>query len=137
MPIKKFKDGTQVELKDTKKLQLLSLKEFAHVLGYRFDNVHGNFYKIRGDIYPTSRSEVSLYTIQQWHNKGLSILLAGTSKYPWHGEDVNRDIANTLGMKGITPILTAPYAKLVTKTKLQWSKKCREVIVTDHQIELI
>ena len=66
MPTKYFAStDTYVELKDTMKLQKVSLDGFAAKLGYFCDEYKGNYFK---NSCGSSRNKVSLNTMQDWHN---------------------------------------------------------------------
>lgn len=127
MPIKKFKDGTGVELKHTYKLQIQSLNNFAEYLGFTLDSWNGNY----ASESPNCKI-VSLHTMQSWHNGSWGSLLDNVEV----GKPIRYKVAKFLGipMHGYDK---AEKSKLVRKTKLQYSKRRSTYIVTDHQIELI
>lgn len=132
MLIKKFKDGSEAELKDTTNIQLQSLINFAEKIKYRYRADLGLFANTFGGI---ERTTVSVETMQTWHNSNFKRLLVN---YPWHGEPYYTEVEDTLQLtKGYSQPEIAIKSKLVNKTKLQWSKKQRKLITVDHQIEFI
>ena len=131
MPLKYFAStDTYVELKDTTRLQKNSLDLFARGVGYH--PFHGHYYKYAYIYEPTSMNVVSLSTMQNWHNGNFSEY----GLYSWHGERVIDVAAEKIGVNP-TQLELAVSNKVLHTTHLQWSKKRKELVCTDHQISLI
>jgi hypothetical protein len=129
MPIKKFGEVC-VELKDTENLQMQSLCGFMEALGYDYYNGH---FESVSHLTPTDRAYIGLNTAQRWHNCGFGVV----GSY-WHAVPVPCELLEMLGFsKSNSLAIMSKDAKLVTKTKLQWSKKLHNVLVVDHQIEFV
>ena len=129
MPTKYFAStDTHVELKDTMKLQKASLDGFAKVLGYCWFHESGHYYKIDYIYEPSSRNVVSLLSMQNWHNGRYGLGF-------WHkSEDLDAMLA-FMAQVNINNVDYAKAAKLVQTTHLQYSKKQRKLLCTDHQIQ--
>lgn len=131
MPLKYFaRTGTSVELKDTTRLQKNSLDLFA--LAIEYQPFHGNYYKHGYIFEPTSKNIISLNTMQNWHNGNFSEY----GIYSWHGESIIDAAAEKIGVKP-AQLELAVKNKVLHTTHLQWSKKRKELVCTDHQISLI
>lgn len=133
MPLKYFAStDTYVELKDTTRLQKNSLDDFASQLNYYWDVTQGNYNKWLNahEHYPMNR--VSLNTMQKWYNGNF----AGHGLYSWHGERIIDVASEKIGVKP-TQLELAVSNKVLHTTHLQWSKKRKELVCTDHQISLI
>lgn len=131
MPTKYFAStDTYVELKDTMKLQKASLNNFAKELEYCWYPESGHYYKIDYIYEPSSRNVVSLLSMQNWHNGDFS----SCGLYSWHGEDTIVEAAKLVGVKP-NNLQRAVDSKLVQTTHLQYSKKQRKLLCTDHQIQ--
>lgn len=133
MPLKYFAStDTYVELKNTTRLQKNSLDDFASQLNYYWDDTQGNYNKWlnANEHYPMNR--VSLNTMQNWHNGNFSEY----GLYSWHGERIIDVAAEKIGVKP-AQLELAVSNKVLHTTHLQWSKKRKELVCTDHQISLI
>lgn len=129
MPTKYFAStDTQVELKDTMKLQKASLDGFAKWLGYCWFPESGHYYKIDYIYEPSSRNVVSLLSMQNWHNGKYLI------EHRHRHDSVLERFAESLGVK-IDQAIKAKQCKLVQTTHLQYSKKQSKLLCTDHQIQ--
>lgn len=136
MPTKYFAStDTHVELRDTMKLQKVSLDEFARRLGYEWRSL-GHYVRccpFRGLIDNHPKGVISLYNMQQWHNNNFTKVF---SEQDWHGKPL-------VGL--VTLLLKIPEkcvnlainSKLVQTTHLQYSKKQRKILCTDHQIQFV
>lgn len=128
MPTKYFAStDTYVELKDTMKLQKASLDNFAANLYYFWDKGQGNYEKWNNYDVNFKRNRVSLGTMQKWHNGSYG-------EGAWHTEeDLDRMLA-FMAEVNINKVDYAKSAKLVQTTHLQYSKKQRKLLCTNHQI---
>lgn len=117
-----------LKLEDTRYLQLASLCKFMKALGYNFSK--GGF---RAYIPEASHmNTVSLRLAQMWHNSNFRNVY-----HTWH--------RRTLGLECAAERLALPEermhnaikAKKVVRTKLQYSKKREELVVTDHQVKYV
>lgn len=130
MPTKYFAStDTHVELKDTMKLQKESLDGFAANLCYSWDKEQGNYATWDDN---SAMTRVSLDTMQNWHNGNFS----SYGLYSWHGEDIIVEAAKLIGVKP-NNLQRAVNSKLVQTTHLQYSKKQRKLLCTDHQIQFV
>lgn len=137
MPMKYFKStDTRVELKDTMKLQKASLDLFASKLGYEWIEECG-FY--RGgwcaihyfESVQRGMVNISLRKMQKWHNTSFKFEV---ESYPWHGEEYLPSVQDRLKFD-VQQLHEAIDSTLVVKTNLQWSKKRKELVCVDHQIQ--
>lgn len=134
MPLKYFTStDTYVELKDTTRLQKVALDLFAKSLEYMwYNSAYVKRCPLRGCIEGTPLTCVSLNTMQNWHNGNF----AEYGIYSWHGENIIDVAAEKIGVKP-TQLELAVKNKVLHTTHLQWGKKRKELVCTDHQISLI
>lgn len=116
-------------VKNTEKLQLASLDLFAEKLGYHRNDYHQN-YQYHGPFKAVA-SVVKLETMQRWHNNNF----CRTYGNPFYMGCRPSYYPETKYFK-LCDMAEAVQSKLVTKTKLQYSKKSKKIIVVDHVIEL-
>jgi len=144
MPTKYFRStDTILELKDTTKLQKISLDLFAQQLGYEWCNRGGHYTPIKNRSYFRTEEydeaeargmlAISLIKMQSWYNCNFKNC---TEEYPWHGSEIYlADVSENLGFT-IPQLRNAISVKLVITTHLQYSKKFKAVLCTNHQIKI-
>ena len=144
MPVKYFEStDTTVEMKDTTKLQKTSLDLFAQQLGYEWCDRGGHYKPITSvsffhtEEYDAAKARgmlsISLIKMQSWYNCNFKNC---TEDYPWHGSEIYlADVSENLGFT-VPQLRKAVNAKLIITTHLQYSKKFKVVLCTDHQIKI-
>jgi len=144
MPIKYFRStDTKLELKDTTKLQKTSLDLFAQQLGYKWCNRGGHYNPIASvsffhtEEYDAAKARgmlsISLIKMQSWYNCNFKNCI---EDYPWHGGEIYLALVSEYLGFTVPQLRKAVNAKLVVTTHLQYSKKFKAVLCTNHQIKI-
>lgn len=109
------------EIKDTKNIQVRSVKEFMQCLGYQhFVSCFGEDHFYSRDPENKHRQSVSWRTAIELHNGGLR---------DFHGEPLPQWQFNTYQET------RAQASRIVEVVKLQWSKKEKRFIVQCHMVK--
>lgn len=123
---------TVIELKDTKKLQLKALCDFAKELGWYLD---GNCFMVH-DWQDAKAQCISFTRMVNWYN---TCFMCESHYTPyWRSGDgaiIYRNVSNKFDIP-TSAMYNAVNSKLVKKVKLQMVKKSHEIIVVDHQVEI-
>lgn len=125
--------GEAVVLKDTTRIQMLSLTQFARALNFIW--FEDKWVSVKEEYkLDRSRSFVSMQTMVKWHN--LHFYPTGLH---WSTNTLDNQ-SDRLGFthhSALSMMEMAIKSKLLMQVKIQFNKKDKRIVIQDHQISFV